>query len=190
MARPRKLWPVHCDSCLVTGTEKNWAELGRQVKLRREQQGLGQGDLGPSDLTVRKLEQGVGKDLRVKTLTQIERSLGWRDGTCEKILTGTAAPEDLTAVIFRSGVTDAEPAHHVRSVHDSINTQDSVSPTVVLVSDLVGRLAREENRSPAADGALDALYRLLPELFGPATREAQQIASDELARRDGPDGPT
>lgn len=56
-------------------------------------------------------------------------------------------------------------------------------PTVVLVTELLARLAQEE-RSPAAEDALGALHRLLPELFGPATGAAMKAADAELQRRD------
>ncbi|ODU06421.1 MAG: hypothetical protein ABS81_04760 [Pseudonocardia sp. SCN 72-86] len=72
-----------------------WTELAAQVKRRREYLGLGQVDLGVSDLTLRKVEQGQGAGLRPKTLRQIESGLRWRPGTVNRILDGTATTEDL-----------------------------------------------------------------------------------------------
>jgi hypothetical protein len=76
-------------------TERNWAELAGQVKKRREYLGLGQADLGVSDLTLRKVEQGQGDSVRGRTLRQIENGLRWRSGTVDRVLDGTATTEDL-----------------------------------------------------------------------------------------------
>lgn len=58
---------------------------------------------------------------------------------------------------------EAGTASGTGAAHDpTVVTEDG--PTVVLVTTLLARLAQEEGRSEAADGAFDALLRLLPEL--------------------------
>lgn len=69
----------------------DWPELGRRVKARREAMSLNQDELGPSDLTIRKLERGVGRDLRAKTLEQVEAALQWPPGLAMRIVKGNAS---------------------------------------------------------------------------------------------------
>lgn len=84
--------------------ELDWAELGRQVKARRLQQRLAQGDLasrgGPGEITVRKIERGEAR-LRGVTKSQLEHALGWSDGIVDRILDGTVTEEELRARAVR-----------------------------------------------------------------------------------------
>lgn len=72
---------------------------------------------GPSEFTIRKLERGETEAIRPKTKSQIERALGASDGWVDRILTGTATPEDL----------DPTVRHERGHVHDSATGTDSVS---------------------------------------------------------------
>jgi hypothetical protein len=45
------------------------------------------------------------------------------------------------------------------------------SPTIVTVTELLNRLGQQKNRTPAAENALQALHRLLPELWAENKQE-------------------
>lgn len=132
--------------------ERDWEQLGRQVKSRREYLGLGQAGLGVSDLTVRKLEQGHGEGLRAKTLRQIEQSLHWGPGTADRVLDGTATTEDLLGgfgVLWFQNVSGAGLV-----VERPVPDADSVpveSMGIVQVVGAVSRALAEEYRTEHHD---------------------------------------
>lgn len=90
-------------SATVTGMTPDYAALGSAVKARRGELGnLSQGGVaergGPSELTVRKIEQARNGPYRPQTLDALDVALGWKPGTCAAILDGTAGddPTDWT----------------------------------------------------------------------------------------------
>ena len=75
----------------VAGDER-WAELGKRLRLRREQLGLAQHDLasrgGPSAATVRYAENGQAGPFRNATILAFERALQWEPGSFMDVLYG------------------------------------------------------------------------------------------------------
>lgn len=171
-----------------------WAALGREVAKRRKKLRLTQEELvglgGPSAQTIRAIETGVEGSYRPSTFSKLDVALNWGDGVAERVLNGTVTEEELTTNVVRGKVNAAlggmedgrilwadQNGHVLRALtnakaatasgtgaaHDpTVVTEDG--STVVLVTTLLARLAQEEGRSEAADGAFDALLRLLPEL--------------------------
>jgi hypothetical protein len=136
----------------MRGTERCWAELAGQVKKRREYLGLGQADLGVSDLTLRKVEQGHGEGLRAKTLRQIENCLRWRPGTVDRILDGTATTEDLLGgfgVLWLQNISGG-PLVIERPVPDA-DTLTVESMGIVQVVGAVAEALRDEYRTEHHD---------------------------------------
>lgn len=148
---------------------------------------------GPSHQTVRNIERGEAATYRPTTFLKLDRALQWPDGLSEKILEGTATDEEIESVVHtkpggafargtalfgaleaeaqgvssppapaedepRTGLTWEEREVRLSSLNPPV-------PTVVQVTDLIGRLAAARERTPAAEDALQALYRLLPELW-------------------------
>lgn len=80
----------------MTASE-NWAALAAAVKDRRAALELSRDQItalgGPSDYSVARIERGEPGPYRPKTLTQLERALGWESGKVAKLLGGVAGVE-------------------------------------------------------------------------------------------------
>lgn len=72
--------------------------------------GLRQGDLeargGPSNGTVRNIEQAARDKYASRTFVQLEQSLDWPDGIVDRILDGSATQSEINEVVVR----DTTPA--------------------------------------------------------------------------------
>jgi hypothetical protein len=167
---------------------KDWAALAAEVRKRRTAMGLRQGDLeargGPSNGTVRNIEQAARTSYAPRTFTQLEHALGWKDGQAEEILNGTAKEEDLRSQWIRptsipSGerwgvptfTVDPAPATATGAAHDATVKTEDGEPIVVTVAELLRRLAAAERRTPTMGEAVDVLSRLLRELYGPERKD-------------------
>lgn len=68
------------------------ARLAREVRSRRAELGLAQGDLsalgGPSIVTVGQIERGQITRPQASTLRRLDKALGWGDGRASRLLTG------------------------------------------------------------------------------------------------------
>lgn len=116
----------------------DYRALGRAAKRRREQLGITQEQMqdhgGPSPASVRNIEKGVARP-RGRTMLELDRALGWKPGTSEAIVAGTADPDPTTWVelartytVGTAGETNtAGPVHHERTVTDTAGTADSVT---------------------------------------------------------------
>lgn len=97
--------------------------LADAVKTRRQDQGWSQKDVtdrgGPSTETMRLIEGGRRDSYGSRTLLQLDRSLGWHDGTTRKVLDGTATETDLSTISLRSGVPRVAPYPRFRNIADS-----------------------------------------------------------------------
>lgn len=71
--------------------------------------GLRQSDLeargGPSNGTVRNIEQAARTTYAARTFAQLVHALDWPDGIVDRILDGTATEDDLNAVVVRAGAS-------------------------------------------------------------------------------------
>jgi transcriptional regulator with XRE-family HTH domain len=82
----------------------DYHKLGKEVLARRRQMGVSQAEVerrgGPSELTIRKIENGqLDGPPRPQTLQKLERALEWLPGTASGIAHGTAG-DDPSAWIF------------------------------------------------------------------------------------------
>lgn len=79
-----------CQAARVA-TKRTWQRLGREVRARRAELGLAQGDLaargGPSLVTVGQIERGQVEPQAV-TLARLETALAWERGSAARILAG------------------------------------------------------------------------------------------------------
>lgn len=174
-----------------TTTSKDWARLGTEVKRRREQMNLGQSALGPSDLTVRKIERGDGDGTRPQTLHQLERSLQWRDGTIAKILDGTVSDDELSSTVLYASARlgpapgglsasgDTAPADVADSMNGTVSVAGPAQHPSLLqmraaVSDAMASLARGA-LGPEGGAVIEEAFRLVA--------QAQQLIGDEMDRR-------
>lgn len=76
----------------------DWAALAERVRERRVALGLRQSDLealgGPSNGTVRNIEQAARTKYSARTLAQLEAALQWPRGTANRILDGLPVEEE------------------------------------------------------------------------------------------------
>lgn len=74
--------------------DRMWAVLGGLVLKRREFLGFAQHQLpfGPSPAMVRKIEKAESAPLRPKTISCLEQSLGWQDGSVLDVLVRRGTP--------------------------------------------------------------------------------------------------
>lgn len=81
--------------------ERDWAGLAERVRERRLALGLRQGDLeargGPSNGTVRNIEQAARTKYSIRTLSQLEAALQWQPGTADRILDGQPIEDQSSA---------------------------------------------------------------------------------------------
>lgn len=75
----------------------DWGALAAAVRDRRLALGLRQGDLealgGPSQGTVKNIEQSARTKYAQRTFAQLETALGWPHGAVARILSGDSEPE-------------------------------------------------------------------------------------------------
>jgi transcriptional regulator with XRE-family HTH domain len=75
-------------------TDLDWNALAQAAKKQRVRLGRTQEQLaqygGPSSRAVRDIESGRMASLTEATLAKLDRGLGWRDGTAQRVLTGEA----------------------------------------------------------------------------------------------------
>lgn len=125
-----------------------WGALAAEVRTRREWLHLSHHGVtqrgGPSHETVRLVEVQGRAGFRAQTLVQLDRGLGWRQGTARAIVNGTA-PVDRNEWV--SATDDRRTALSLREVSD-----------LALAGEVVGRITRR------ADS--EANRRLLVELAG------------------------
>lgn len=151
--------------------------LAAAVRQRREHLRLSQADLigraGPSEQTVRKIEQGRDGPFRGKTLSALDHALRWKTGTSAAILNGSADPDPeqwvaQTEVAGRAaaqlGGLDARVGH-VDTTPDAPTKADR-DQTLRLGLDLLKQLQRRDygdDGRAALTGLLALLHRLLIE---------------------------
>lgn len=168
----------------------DWKALADAVRTRREFLGLRQSDLenrgGPSHSSVKNIEQANREKYSTRTLTGLERALGWPEDTVRKILDGTVTDADLRMTTLMVEM----PTVVTGTVHANLGGLSAKAggevtprpPLVVEVATILQRIIAEAN-SPTAPEAVDVLSRLLPELYGTSTRAAMDAADAELKRR-------
>lgn len=129
--------------------------LGRAVQMYREWKGWTQDEVaqngGPSDVTVRGLENGAGKRPNAATLRKLDRGLGWPEGFAAKILAGDATAAkphtdgtgrvelyDFTKQPAGSGPppktadgTPIVPAHNVEKAPATSGTSKNINDTPI-----------------------------------------------------------
>ena len=171
---------------LVTA-DRDWQALAIALRQRRKALRLRQADLeargGPGQGTVRNLEQAARSSYARRTFQQLEHALDWPDGIVERILDGTATPEELNQRVVRgSASTDFGPAvvggvAHIGNLPpeervEQVRRLEAMAPspeqrsdsTVALAAELLARLVSERPDVPALLQTVDALTQLVREL--------------------------
>lgn len=149
------------------------AALAAEVKNRRLELQLGHSGLarrgGPSHETVRLIEAQERDALRDMTMAQLDRALGWRQGTAKAVWNGTA-PADRDEWLADPVTADLEArAEALRQTGVPGGMEplpvslDNVSD-IELAGELVSRLTR--------GGTAPENARLLGELLGLLTRRS------------------
>lgn len=166
--------------------------LAEAVRARREQQDLTQEELaprgGPSARAVRDIEQAKNPSPTRNVLMKLDISLGWPDKTAQRVFEGVAEPGETDAIALRAtGAIRADAVVTARASHPLSDDWElrrdparDREPIVVTVAELLGRLAREQEQTATMSEAVDALSRLLPELYG---RRQVEAMMQEAVRR-------
>lgn len=165
--------------------EQNWAKLAEEIKKRRADQRLSQGDVARSadlsEATVRRIERQEVKDIQAATRVGLERALAWRDGTIDRILDGTVRPDDLTGLFMRSsGKIGGQMQIDVQE--DGTETLTIAGPLTSVREDQVERLRRFGLQLAAGDSW--STYDGHPERFtrrpdGVVTREPVELRTQD-----------
>ena len=142
--------------------------LAQAVQRRRRQLGLAQGDLtalgGPSEQTVRKIEQGQEGPYRRQTLDGLDRALGWKRGTTRGLLAGAVTGDPQTWLDAPTAV-----AHNVHCLRPASPVADiaAAQSDIDAVTSVLNRLTRER-LTPKREATVRALLDLMPELIAKA----------------------
>jgi len=125
----------------LAGMEENIARLGRLVRERREELGLSQEDIarlgGPSTTTLSKIENGTAKQIRRRTAQDLDRALGWRIESTERVLFSGEMPritsEPSTSDRHLPRLEEAIPADEETDASLSTHVATDSSGRVVIV---------------------------------------------------------
>ncbi|WP_170931913.1 helix-turn-helix domain-containing protein [Brachybacterium massiliense] len=161
--------------------------LGRAIRLYRDITNLTQDEIatrgGPSDVTIRGLENGNGKKPNGATLRKIDRGLRWPEGFAAKLLSGDAElyedidPEggrvpsfmDFTADPMRDALPpsdeDMEASHAAWIAERPIYEQS----TADLITELAGRYREQQKRIQQLEEERTALLARVDSLSRPSS---------------------
>ena len=140
-------------------TDESLHRLAAAVRRRRLQLGLAQGDLirlgGPSEQTVRKIEQAHAGPYRRQTVGSLETILGWAPGTVGRVLAGAADHNPDAWIVERTEPDEFQPV-------------DAAASDIAAVSGVLHRLT-SARLTPKGEAAVRALLDLMPELLAEET---------------------
>lgn len=169
--------------------------LGRAIRLYRDITNLTQDEIanrgGPSDVTIRGLENGSGKKPNGATLRKIDRGLKWPEGFAAKLLSGDAELyEELDAeygrvpsfIDFTSDPMYGEPAPSDEDMEASRAAWAAEQPiyeqsTADLLAELAGRYRQQERRIRELEQELASMNRLPRR--GKDSSEPRTVLSEE-----------
>lgn len=150
------------NEAMTTGPDLE--RLGRAIRLYRDITNLTQDEIaqrgGPSDVTIRGLENGSGKKPNGATLRKIDRGLRWPEGFAAKLLSGDAElyedidPEDGRVPSFMDFTSD--PMHEqptpsdedIEASHAAWAAERPIyeQSTADLITELAGRYREQQKR--------------------------------------------
>lgn len=188
-------------------TEAGMERLGRSIRLMRELTGLTQDQIaergGPSDVTIRGLENGAGKKPNAATLRKLDKGLGWPEGFAAKIITGDAElfreydadTDEVFPTFMDYSLAPEEPPFDPVKADAEFQSLQGPPPlfeqaTPELLTELTGRFRAQEVRIASLERERDELKKRLARLQGVVTAAGGSgVAGD--AERDGvtPDEP-
>lgn len=181
--------------------------LGRAIRLYRDITNLTQDEIanrgGPSDVTIRGLENGSGKKPNGATLRKIDRGLKWPEGFSAKLLEGVAELyEDMDPeggrmpnfVDFSSDPMYGQPAPSDEDMEASRAAWAAEQPiyeqsTADLLAELAGRYRQQERRIRELEQELASMKR--PARRRKGSSEPRAVFSEEeflRARRESDGG--
>lgn len=159
--------------------------LGRAIRLYRDITNLTQDEIanrgGPSDVTIRGLENGNGKKPNGATLRKIDRGLRWPEGFAAKLLDGKAElyedidPEGGRVPSFMDFTSDpmyGQPAPSEEDIEASHAAWIAERPiyeqsTADLITELAGRYREQQKRIQQLEEERTALLARVDSLSRP-----------------------
>ena len=178
-------------------TEAGMERLGRSIRLMRELTGLTQDQIaergGPSDVTIRGLENGAGKKPNAATLRKLDKGLGWHEGTAAKIMRGEAEVlkefDDESQEIYPwvLDYTNVPPPPSDEALEDMTASWQADRPiyeqsTPDLLTELTGRFRAQELRIASLEEERDELRKRLTRLQGAAPAAGGSGVEDPAER--------
>ena len=160
--------------------------FGRLVQRRRQELGLSQADIslagGPSDATVRRLEQGLMAKPRFVTLTKLDAPLRWSPGSAARAFEGgdPVPLQDEPTTDLAPGTNDPVSSRPTRPLTPS-------AYGVFIRTDALAELARKVRAVDDLSPSLDEDQRVVVANLRHATdrlTRAWIIRQAEIARRD------
>lgn len=161
--------------------------FGRLVQRRRQELGLSQADVGlaggPSDATVRRLEQGLMDKPRFVTLSKLDAPLRWHPGSANRAFEG-GDPTPLPDADGSPGQSVGRGSHLSRPDRPLTASAYGIFVRTDVLAALARKVRAVADLAPGLDENQRASVTDLRESFERLTR-AWIIRQAEMARRDG-----
>jgi hypothetical protein len=163
------------------------SRFGRLVQRRRQELGLSQADVGsgggPSDATLRRLEQGLMDKPRFVTLSKLDAPLRWVPGSASRAFEG-GDPTPLPDADSSPGQSVSTGPHPARPERPLTASAYGVFVRTDVLAALAQRVRAVADLAPGLDEDQRVSVTDLRESFERLTR-AWIIRQAEMARRDG-----
>lgn len=180
---------------MTTNLEPGYEALAYAVKQRRERLGITQGDAtnkgGPSKATMTKVETATGFPYSKRTYSSLDKSLGWKPGTANGIVTGDIPgawlndfTNDVDSVVTYTGDLSPEAFSQIEIDHfdqqrGTWGTTPVSAPLGIIDNgDTLARLKRARAELDAAIESLQAAATIAE--YDRRQREADQTTTKDM----------